>query len=332
MSKPAGKYGALAAFALLSVLLGLGVGSVTVPPGEVLAALLGAGEESTRTLIVHLRLPRVALAFLTGAALAVGGTVMQSVLENPLASPFGLGVSAGAGLGATGVMVAGASAGALGAVLMPAAGFAGGVVTVLLVLSLARALDRRISNVTVVLTGMVASLFFSAVMDLMAAMSPEYAQRIGLWQMGSFASRGWRGPAVLAAVLALCLAAFLAYAPELDLLTFGDEQAGTMGVDPRRARRRLIVLVSVLTGAAVAFSGIIGFVDLIAPHVARRLFGARHRHTLPAGAVLGGSFMVLCDLAARTLAAPREIPVGAVTALLGAPFFLWIFFAKRGRR
>ncbi len=324
------RYAALGLFAFLSVLLGVGVGSVYVSPARIFAALAGAGEENTRELILRLRLPRVALAFLTGAALSVGGTVMQSVLENPLASPFGLGVSAGAGLGATAVLVAGLSAGALGAALLPAAGFAGGVVTALLVMALSRAFDRRMSNVTVVLVGMVASLFFSAIMDLMSAMSPEYAQRIGLWQMGSFASRGWRPVAVLAPVLAVCLALFISRASELDLLTFGDEQARAMGADPRKSRRALILLVAVLTGAAVSFSGIIGFVDLIAPHVARKLFGASHRRILPAGAVLGGSFMVLCDLAARTLAAPREIPVGAVTAILGAPFFLWIFFTKRG--
>ena len=321
MSKAAGRWALLAAFAAASVLLAVGAGSVSIPPVKIVAALLGAGEDNTRELVVSLRLPRVTLAFLTGAALAVGGTVMQSVLENPLASPFGLGVSAGAGLGATAVLVTGLSAGALGAVLLPAAGFAGAIVTVLLVLALARALDRRVSTVTVVLIGMVASLFFSAVMDLM-----------GLWQMGSFASRGWRGPAVLAPVLAVCLVLFLSRAGQLDLLTFGDEQARSMGADPRKDRRFLILMVAVLTGAAVAFSGIIGFVDLIAPHVARRLFGASHRRTLPAGALLGGSFMVLCDLAARTLCAPREIPIGAVTALLGAPFFLWIFFAGRGRR
>ncbi len=332
MSKPGRKFAVLTVFALVSLILGVGAGSVYLPPARILSALFGAGEENTRTLVMSLRLPRVALAFLTGAALASCGTVMQSVLENPLASPFGLGVSAGAGLGATAVLVTGLSAGTLGAVLLPAAGFAGGVVTVLLVLALAKALDRRMSNVTVVLTGMVASLFFSAIMDLMAAMSPEYAQRIGLWQMGSFASRGWRGPAVLAPVLLLCLAVFLSRSSELDLLTFGDEQAQAMGADPRRARRTFILLTAVLTGAAVAFSGIIGFVDLIAPHVARRLFGASHRRALPAGAILGGSFMVLCDLAARTLAAPREIPIGAITAILGAPFFLWIFFAKGGRR
>ncbi len=321
----------LALLAAGSILLGVGVGSVWLSPKEILAALFGGGEESVRALLWGLRLPRVALAFLAGAALAVGGTVMQSALGNPLASPFSLGVSAGAGLGVTAAMVTGL-AGGIGAVFgLPAAGFAGGLAAVLLALALAKAFDARLSNVTVVLTGMVLSLFFSAAMDLMAAMSPEYAQRISLWQMGSFAARGWRGAAVLGPVLLVCLGVFMACAPLLDVMTFGGEQAQAMGVDPTRAKQGLILLVAALTGTAVAFCGIIGFVDLAAPHIARRLFGAGHRRILPAGAVLGGSLMVLGDLAARTLFSPREIPVGAVTALLGAPFFLFVFFQKRGR-
>ncbi len=328
--KRGGKYVLLGIFALLSVLLGVGVGSVSLSPAQIITALAGGGEESVRSLVLSFRLPRVALAFLTGAALSVGGCVMQSALNNPLASPFGLGVSAGAGLGATAVMISGVT-GALGAFLLPAAGFAGGLLTVLLALALARVFDSRLSGVTVVLTGMVISLFFSAIMDLASAMNPEYAQRIGLWQMGSFSARGWRGPAVLGPVLLVCLGFFMLRARELDILTFGDEQAQAMGVDPRRIKRSLIAVVAVLTGSAVAFSGIIGFIDLVAPHVARRIFGAGHGRSIPAGAVLGGSFMVLCDLASRTIASPREIPVGAVTALLGAPFFLYVFFRGRGR-
>ncbi len=314
-------------FAAASVALGVLIGSASLSPWEVIAALLGGGDQTTRSLVIGIRLPRVILAFLTGAALGLGGTVMQSVLENPLASPFGLGVSAGAGLGVTAAM----AVGAFGSLLMPVAGFAGGILAVFLALSLARAMDVRTSSATVVLAGMVLSLFFSAMMDLASAMMPEYAQRIALWQMGSFASKGWRGPAVLSVLLALCFAIFQGKATLLDVLSFGDEQAAGMGVDAPGEKRRLIILVAALTGAAVSFAGIIGFVDLVAPHIARRLFGASHRRALPAAALLGGSFLVLSDLAARTLAAPREIPVGALTALLGAPFFLYVYVRGRGR-
>lgn len=329
MRKAMGGAALLTVLAIMSVVLGIGVGSVYLSPKEIAAALAGRGDEGVRALILGLRLPRVVLAFLTGAALAVGGTVMQSSLENPLASPYGLGVSAGAGLGATLVMVTGIAGGTAGMICLPVAGFAGGLGAVLLALALAKTFDARLSSITVVLTGMVISLFFSAFMDLMAAMSPEYAQRISLWQMGSFAAKGWRGAAVLGPVFCICLCLFLRRSSMLDVMTFGDEQAQVMGVDTQKSKWGCILLVAVLTGTAVAFSGIIGFVDLVAPHIARRLFGAGHRRALPGAAVLGGSFMVLCDLAARTVASPREIPVGAVTALLGAPFFLYVFFRKR---
>ena len=142
----------------------------------------------------------------------------------------------------------------------------------------------------------------------------------------------WSAVWVLAPAVLLGLLFFLCCAREMDVMTFGEEQAVAMGVDLRRMKRRLLGVVAVLTGAAVAFVGIIGFVDLIAPHVVRRWFGASHRRTLPAGALFGGTFLVLCDLAARTLIPPREIPIGSITALLGAPFFLYIFFHGRTRR
>lgn len=327
----------LCAAAVAAVVLAVGVGSVSVPPGEILAALAsrftgapGAAHETSFALIWELRLPRVLLAFCTGAALSVGGTVMQSVLQNPLASPFGLGVSAGAGLGAALVIVSGA-AGVLGMLLLPTVSFVFGLVTVLLVIGIASRIDRRLSNVTIVLTGLVVSLFCSAVMDLLATLSPTYAQRIGLWQMGSFSMRSWGGVYVLFPALVLCTLLFLRFSREMDILSFGEEQAETMGVDTRRCKGLLLSIVAVLTGLSVAFAGIIGFVDLIAPHVVRRLFGSAHRRVIPAAAVFGGTFMVLCDLAARTLTPPREIPIGAITALLGAPFFLYLFFAGRKR-
>ncbi len=327
----------LAALAVLSIVLGVAVGSVHIPLGDV-AAILGnrvfgtALPESVNrvypAMVTDMRLPRVLLAFLTGAALAASGTVMQSVLQNPLASPFGLGVSSGAGLGAALVIVTGLA----GAVTLPAVSLVFGLGTVALVLWAAGRIDRGMSNITVVLVGMVASLFFNAVMNLLAALSPAYAQRIGLWQLGSFSMREWSAVWVLGPVTALGLVLFCRYAGEMDVMTFGEEQAQAMGVDLRRCKMLLIGAVSVLTGVSVAFVGIIGFVDLIAPHVVRRFFGASHRRVLPASALFGGSFMVLCDLAARTVAPPREIPIGSITALLGAPFFLYIYFAGRRRQ
>jgi len=281
-------------------------------------------------MVLNLRLPRVLLAFFTGAALALGGTVMQSVLQNPLASPFGLGVSSGAGMGAAIVIVCGLAG--TGRFLLPAVSLCFALGTVFLVVFAAARLDRGFSNVTIVLVGMVVSLFCSAVMSMLSAASPTYAQRIQLWQLGSFSMKEWSAVCTLGPVSVLGFLFFLRYAREMDVMTFGEEQAAAMGVDLARIKRVLLAAVALLTGTAVAFVGVIGFVDLIAPHVVRRWFGASHRRVLPASALFGGTFLVLCDLAARTLTPPREIPIGSITALLGAPFFLYIFFIGRKRR
>lgn len=319
-----------------SILLGIGVGSVFIPPADILTilgnSLLGKGKAIDpiyATLIMDMRLPRVLLAFLVGAALAASGTVMQSVLKNPLASPFGMGISAGAGLGAAVIIVSGAAAGMLGVFLLPTVSFVSGLLTVILVMGVAARIDRGLSNTTIVLIGMVISLFFSAIMNFLATLSPTYAQRINLWQLGSFSMKEWSSIWVLLPVVILCMICFQCAARELDIMTFGEEQAQSMGVNLKRSKWLLMLCVAVLTGTAVAFAGIIGFVDLIAPHVVRRFFGSSHRRVIPAGALFGGTFMVLCDLAARTFASPREIPIGSVTALIGVPFFIYIYFGKR---
>ena len=331
----------LAAAALAALLLGVGTGSVYVSPGDILSILanrligspLPEGlPASYSAMVLDMRLPRVLLAFLTGAVLAMSGAVTQSVLQNPLASPFGLGVSAGAGLGAASVIALGLAGAGLGVFLLPTVSLSCALVTVFLAVFIAARLDRGMSNTTIILVGFVLSLFCSAVMDLMATSSPAYAQRIQLWQLGSFSMKEWSAVWVLAPFAALGLLLFMGFARELDVMTFGEEQAMAMGVDLRRIKRRLLAAVAVLTGAAVAFVGIIGFVDLIAPHIVRRWFGAAHRWALPASALFGGALLVLCDLAARTLTAPHEIPIGSITALLGAPFFLYVFFMGRKDR
>lgn len=336
------KIGLLFLTAILAVLAGVGVGSVYVQPGDILAILAERMfasplpdhiPASYSAMVLDMRLPRVLLAFLTGASLAVCGGVMQSLLQNPLASPFGLGVSSGAGLGAALVIVSGLASAGLGAFVLPSVSLGFALGTVFLVLLLSVKLDQGMSNVTVILVGMVLSLFCNAVMSLLATGSPAHAQRIQLWQLGSFSMREWSAVWILLPVTLFICIYFLRYAAELDVMTFGEEQAQAMGVDLRRVKGRLMTAVAVLVGTAVAFVGIIGFVDLIVPHMVRRFFGAAHRRTIPACALLGGAFLVLCDLAARTLTPPHEIPIGSITALLGAPFFLYLFFVgRRGRR
>ncbi len=334
------KIAALLLFSLGSILLSVGVGSVFISPGDTAAilwdALFHTGLPASidpiyPDLILSLRLPRVLMAFLTGAAMALGGTVMQSVLQNPLASPYGLGISSGAGLGAAAVMVMGLSSGAVGALLLPGVSLLSGLFTVILVMGICTRLDRSMNNTAIVLVGMVFSLFLNAVMSLLATASPQHAQRINLWQLGSFSMKEWHEVVILFCAVLLCFFIFLWNSDKLDILTFGEEQAASLGVSLKSSKWLLLCAVAAVTGTAVAFVGVIGFVDLIAPHIVRRFFGSSHKRVLPACALLGGSFLTLCDLLSRTLTPPREIPIGAITALLGAPFFLYLYFVGKRR-
>ncbi len=322
--------------AVLTVLVvGVAAGSVFVPPVQVIKIfghkLFGTSIEGVSeayvSIIWEIRFPRVVMGFLTGAALSACGTVVQSVLRNPLASPFTLGVSSGASLGA-GIVIA-AELSFLGSFTLPMAGLVSGIVTMFLMVAFASKIDRTLQGSTIVLTGMVLSLFVNGIVSLMANAKNEKYKQIMKWQTGSFSGRKWDYVIMLAVVLAVCFVFFILRSRELDLLTFGDEQAGASGLNTKREKTAMLLVTAVLSGTAVAFSGVIGFVDLISPHIARRIFGAKHKLLLPMSAVLGGIFMVLCDLAARTVISPNELSVGVVTSLIGAPFFAWVFFSKR---
>ena len=256
---------------------------------------------------------------------------MQSVLKNPLASPFTLGVSSGASLGAGLAILFGLTVLPAGLVTVPAAGFVASALTIVFLLRFSRAIDPRLEGNTVILAGMVLSLFLNAALTLFSALSKEGMNRLLFWQMGSFALKG-TGP--LACVSAVTLAGTLAiyrYRRELDILTFGDDEAVSLGVSAGRTRAVLIALASVMTGTVVSFVGVIGFLDLAVPHVARKAFGPAHRALIPLSALLGGSLMVLADLLARTLIPPLDLPVGAITAILGTPFFAHVYLSS-GRR
>jgi iron complex transport system permease protein len=276
-----------------------------------------------------LRLPRVLLAFFAGGCLAMGGAVTQSILRNPLASPYIIGVSSGASLGAGIVIISGISIPFIGGFTLPLAGFAFGLASVFLVAAFSSKIDKSISNNTIIICGMVFSLFTGAILTTLSAVFSDDLKRITLWQMGSFSMRGWQYVRVILPFLIAGLIGVMRYAKEMDILTFGDEQAKSVGVEAGAVRKKLLVFAAVLTGAAVSLSGVIGFVDLIAPHAARRITGSGHRYLAPMAFLLGGSLMVLTDLVARTVISPSELPVGAITALIGAPFFAWIYFRRR---
>lgn len=287
--------------------------------------------ENSISILWRIRLPRVLMCYIVGAALAASGVVMQSVLRNTLASSYTLGVSSGASLGAAFVILLNFSLPFVPNYSLPLAGFAFGLGTVFLAMGMSAKFDRNMENNTIILVGMVLSLFVNSLLTLMTALAPERMKELTFWQMGSFSSLRWSHIQTLLPVVVIGLLVLFRFTREMDLMTFGEEEALSAGVELQKMKFLMIGLSALLTGASVAFSGTIGFVDLIAPHVVRRIFGPRHKLVLPAAAMFGGAFMVLADLIARTLLAPREIPVGAVTALIGAPFFAYVYFKKNPR-
>jgi len=323
---------------IVALVLGVAIGSVNISPVSILHILghnlfgLSLPEEVTPAqvaIVWNLRLPRTLLAFIAGAALSVSGAVMQSVLRNPLASSYTLGVSSGASLGASLVIFAGVALPIFPMLTLPVLGFVFGLATIVIVMAIARQLDVRMENHTIILAGMVFALFINAITTLMFALFREGAQRMVFWQMGSFSMQGWQTVYILAPVALGGIIFISRFKWELDVMTFGEEQAQAIGVNIRRVKLTLLIAAAALTGSTIAFVGIIGFVDLVAPHIVRKVFGASHKHVIPMSAVLGGIFMVTADLIARTVTSPVELPVGAVTALIGAPFFAYIYFSRR---
>lgn len=333
------KIGAAGLAALAALILGICLGSVNIALPDTVSILLaklsgGAVKDSVDASLVsilwEIRIPRTLCAFLVGGALAVSGAVIQSILQNPLASSYTLGVSSGACLGAAVVIITGAGSAAIGYLLLPTVGFGCGLLTVLLVILIASRLDSGFQNHTIILFGMIFSLFVNAVMTMLSALNRNHMQRLILWQMGSFSGRRYTHAAVIFVCVLAGTVLILFFHRELDILSFGDEEAAAVGVDQKKTKILLLILSSFLTGVSVCFTGVIGFVDLTIPHIVRRLCGSAHITVIPVCFLLGGAFMTLCDLLARTLMAPQEIPIGAITAFIGAPFFLWVYY--KGRR
>ena len=277
------------------------------------------------------RFPRVLLAFMIGAALSVSGAVMQSILKNPLASPYTLGVSSGASLGVGIYIILGVSIPFIGNLALPFIGFLSGLLTVIMVILFANRVDRGMSNNTIILSGMVFSLFASAMLTTISALNTHKIEAITMWQMGSFNMRGWSYLLVGLPFFIVVVSIVLRYSREMDILTFGEDGAKAIGVETEKVKKHLLFSTAVLTGSAVALSGTIGFIDLIVPHLVRKIFGSNHKVVIPMCILLGGSFMVLTDLVARTIISPSELPVGAITAIIGAPFFGYLYFSKRSR-
>ena len=308
---------ALAALALASLVAALLAGSYAVAPGEVWAALTGAGQDTAGAVVSGLRLPRALAAFACGGLLALAGALMQVLLRNPLADPYVLGISGGAAVGALLAMLAG-----LALAWINLFAFAGAFAAMLLVFGLARG-DGSWTQTRLLLTGVIVAAGCSAVVALILSVAPEHQLRSMLfWLMGDLSHAGTPWPALL--VLALGLAAALPLSRDLNLLARGDLIARTLGVRVRGLRGAVYVLASLLTAVAVTTAGSVGFVGLVVPHLVRLAVGNDQRVLLPAAALAGGSLLVIADTLARTVVAPQQLPVGVLTALLGVPVFLYL--------
>lgn len=323
--------------ALLILCIGISIGSSNTSLPNILSIIgykifripLAKNVTNNDTAIIwNLRLPRVLLAFIVGSSLSVSGAVVQSVLRNPLASPYTLGVSSGASLGVGLLIVSGFSIPLLGKFTLPLAGFLCGLLTVSAMIKFSSKIDKNISNTTIILSGMVFSLFFNAILTTITALYSEDIKSIVLWQMGSFSMKGWSYVQIGLPFFITGIIGVMLNCTEMDILSFGDDQAKSVGVDTNLVKKKLLIFSAILAGSAVALSGTIGFVDLIIPHISRRILGAKHSYVIPICVILGGCFMVITDLIARTVIVPSELPVGAVTALIGAPFFAYIYFKK----
>lgn len=341
---------AMSAALVVLTVVSAGTGQLSIPPAEVLGSFarawngfvssFGAGwlsvpsgagmthvnGEATLWLV---RLPRLFMAVLVGASLATAGAVMQGVFRNPLAEPGVIGISSGAAVGASAVIVFGLSF--AGPLTLPLFAFLGGLAATIVVYTSARA-DGRTEVVTLVLTGIAVNAIGGAAIALFTYLgSTQEREQIVFWQLGSLNGTRWQDVAIVAPLVAVGVAVCLLLSADLDLLALGERQAEHLGVRVERLRVVAIVVIALLTGAAVAFCGIIGFVGLVVPHLMRMLLGPGHRLLLPASALGGAVLLVAADLVARTVVPNSELPIGMITALIGGPFFFWLLRRTRRR-
>lgn len=303
-------------------ILALSIGSVSVPISSVVGALTGSEgvPETDRTILLVIRLPRVLLAILVGAGLSVAGVVFQALLRNPLAEPYILGISSGGTVGA--ILAIGLFTGAT-TIATPVASFLGSGLVMFLVYSVAHR-RGQIDTFTLLLAGVMIGAFFNAAVLLIIAVFNQELRNAFLWLMGNLSSASMESLIVVAPLLLIASVLLLLQSKNFNLISTGDEAALQLGVEVAKVKRFSYFLASLVTGLVVSVSGVIGFVGLIIPHICRMVFGPDHRLLLPASFLLGGSFLIVADILSRTLLAPTEIPVGAVTAAIGAPVFVYL--------
>jgi iron complex transport system permease protein len=326
------------AFLLVSLVIGVLAGPIDLGVGGILEStaaklhLPGASTSLTPTeeaILWEIRVPRVCLAALVGAMLALAGATYQGVFRNPLADPYLLGVAAGAGLGAT-LAIAYLPDGLRGQRVLPVAAFVGGSIAVLLTYAVGRSARRERDAATLVLAGVTVTAFFTAWQTFVQQQNSETLDQVYSWILGNIPSTGWPDVVLVLPYIAVATVVILVLRRVVDVLNLGDDEATSLGVDVRRVRLVLVVAATLGTAAAVAVTGLIGFVGIIVPHTIRLLTGFGYRALLPLSVIVGAGFLVLADVVARTALSPAEIPLGVVTAFFGAPFFAIVLRTMRG--
>ncbi len=328
--------GIFAAAGLVVAVYSLTAGAADVSWKEALGVLLHRipfvpleeGDQGVHTIVWQLRFPRIVLALIIGASLSMAGAAFQGLLQNPLADPFTIGVSSGAALGVVLAMTLFAVWDMSLGMLMPVAGLGGAMLTLFLVYRLAQ-VGGKLPVATLLLSGVILSSFFSAVISLIMFLSGEELRGIFTWIAGGLGMRGWPYVYLILPYFLVGVAVIIYYARDLNLILLGEDTAFSLGVEVEKVKKRVLLAAALVTASAVSVSGMIGFVGLIVPHAARMLLGPDHRILYPASLLLGGAFMVVADTFARTVMPPIELPVGIVTAFLGAPFFMYLLWQRR---
>lgn len=325
----------------VSLVVGVFVGAVSITVPDIVAIILDQtfhtsfydGAKSTELIVWNIRFSRVVLAFIVGASLALAGAAFQGLLRNTLADPYTIGVSSGASLGAVLVMFLQLPTTLIAGYTQPIVAVIFGMLTLVIVLFITNISTGKLSNETIILAGIILSSFLSAVISLLIALTPrEDVSNILYWTMGSVAMRGWGHVQLILPFFIIGAVMILWHSRELNNMALGEQSAQFSGMNVKRKKKIILIGASLLTGGAVAVSGAIGFVGLVIPHLVRLLVGANHRYVLPFSLFIGGSYLVLADVVARTVIAPSELPIGVVTALIGSPIFTILLIQQRMKK
>ncbi len=322
----------LLVISILSIIVGVGLGPVSIAPIDVWniiqAKLLGNTidlPKNTQNIVWALRLPRVLLGFVVGGGLALAGVAIQAFTKNPLAEPYILGVSSGASTGAVLVIINGTIYSLLGRFALPIGAFMGAIIALISVYTIAKTRDG-ISPIRLILVGIAVSSMFSALTRFIVfnARNDSAIRNATFWMMGSLAGAKWQYLLIPLVILIVSFIVFMILSRAMNTMLLGESTAIILGTNIKLARKLIVIMSAMLAGSIVAVSGSIGFVGLIIPHIVRTLWGANHRYVIPASVLLGGIFIVFSDVAARLLVAPQELPIGIVTSMLGAPYFVYL--------